>query len=201
MATSNIYDMADTWNAGGTTFTAIKMDVTDTASAADSKLLDLQVASSSKFAIDKNGVAIFGGDTQLQRDAAHTIGIHNSTNAQLLHVYNSRTDASNYERGCFEWVSNTLKIGSAAAGTGAGRAVDFQYGGTRIARLNSTTTFKLYAHFRVNGNGVYDIGESGFAFRDIYLNGDVFNNGLPTTDPAVAGQWWSDSGTVKVSAG
>ena len=35
-----IYDLADTWNASGTTFTAIKMNVTDTASATASLLMD-----------------------------------------------------------------------------------------------------------------------------------------------------------------
>lgn len=52
---ADIYNLTDTWNAGGTTFTAIKMDVTDTASAAASALLDLQVGASSKFKITKAG--------------------------------------------------------------------------------------------------------------------------------------------------
>jgi hypothetical protein len=56
MAT-NIYDMTDTWTAAGTTYYAIKMNVTNTASAAASALLDLQIAGVSKFKVDKNGVA------------------------------------------------------------------------------------------------------------------------------------------------
>ena len=52
-----IYDLADTWNDAGTTFTAIKMDVTDTASASGSLLMDLQVGGASKFSVDKNGKA------------------------------------------------------------------------------------------------------------------------------------------------
>lgn len=50
-----IYDLADTWNNGGTSFNGIKLNVTDTASAAGSKLLDLQVGASSKFNISKTG--------------------------------------------------------------------------------------------------------------------------------------------------
>ena len=46
---ANIFDMADEWNDSGTTFTAIKMDVTDTASASGSLLMDLQVGGSSLF--------------------------------------------------------------------------------------------------------------------------------------------------------
>jgi hypothetical protein len=55
MATTNIYDLSDTWNNAGTTFSAIKMDVTNTASAAASKLLDLQIASSEVFVVRKTG--------------------------------------------------------------------------------------------------------------------------------------------------
>ena len=52
---ANIYDMTDTWNNGATTFTAIKMDVSDSASAANSLLLDLKVDGVTKASIDKAG--------------------------------------------------------------------------------------------------------------------------------------------------
>jgi len=39
-----------------------------------------------------------------------------------------------------------------------------------------------------------DLGSSTHKFNDVFVN-------LPTSDPSVAGQLWSDSGTVKVSAG
>lgn len=51
---ANIYNMTDTWT-DGTTLTAIKMNVTDSSSAADSKLLDLQVGGSSKLTVGKDG--------------------------------------------------------------------------------------------------------------------------------------------------
>jgi hypothetical protein len=56
MTTMNIYDMVDTWNAGATTFTAIRMNVTDTASAAGSLLMDLQVGGTSRFSVSKTGI-------------------------------------------------------------------------------------------------------------------------------------------------
>ena len=43
-----------TWNSGGTTFTALKMSVTNTNSAPLSRLLDLQVDGASKAAISKD---------------------------------------------------------------------------------------------------------------------------------------------------
>ena len=59
---ANIYDMTDTWDSGATTFTSIKMDVTDTASAAGSKLLDLQVGGTPKATIDEDGKLTLTGD-------------------------------------------------------------------------------------------------------------------------------------------
>ena len=51
-----------TWNSGGVTFTGWKLDVTDTASASASLLLDLQVGGSSKASIAKTGqLRITGG--------------------------------------------------------------------------------------------------------------------------------------------
>lgn len=55
MTTQYIYDLVDTWNDGATTFAAIKMDVTDTASAAASLLMDLQVGGVSQLEITKGG--------------------------------------------------------------------------------------------------------------------------------------------------
>ena len=51
-----IYDLADTWNDGATIFTAIKMNVTDTASAAASLLMDLQVGGGTRFRVGKAGI-------------------------------------------------------------------------------------------------------------------------------------------------
>lgn len=52
---ANIYNLTDTWNDAGTPFFAISMDVTDTASHADSELLNLAINSVPMFSVDKNG--------------------------------------------------------------------------------------------------------------------------------------------------
>jgi hypothetical protein len=57
-----IYNLTDTWNDGATVFDAIKINVTDSASSAGSKLIDLQVAGASKFKVDKEGNATSTGD-------------------------------------------------------------------------------------------------------------------------------------------
>lgn len=55
-----------TWNAGGTTFTAILLNITATASAAASLLMDLQVAAASKFSVTKAGTVTIGGSLSAQ---------------------------------------------------------------------------------------------------------------------------------------
>lgn len=73
-------------------------------------------------------------DLFLQRDAANTLALSNGTNAQAFNIYNTYTDASNYERGFTRWSSNIFEIGTAAAGTGSSRS-------TRIRAGSQTWTF------------------------------------------------------------
>lgn len=196
MGTAAISALAATWNNGGTTFTGIGLDVTDSASAAGSKLLDLKVGGSSKFTVTKDGRAtatrltanpilenfdsfyvdgagvrtsatgwfgfassgLTGGapDVYLYRDAAGVMAQRNGANAQAFRVYNTFTDASNYERGKFAWSSNVLQIGTEKAGTGSARAIEFQTDGTTRASLAATgATFTVGA-----GNGRFGIDAS-----------------------------------------
>lgn len=55
MTTTPIHNLTDTWNDIATTFNAIKMNVTDTASADASKLFLLQVGGTDVLAVDKSG--------------------------------------------------------------------------------------------------------------------------------------------------
>jgi hypothetical protein len=57
-----VSDMTDVWNDSGTTFTGIGIDVTDTASAAASMLLDLKVGGTSRFNVRKDGQLTTAGD-------------------------------------------------------------------------------------------------------------------------------------------
>ena len=203
-----IYDLLDQWNAAGTTFTGIKLNVTDSASAAGSLLMDLQVGGVSRFRVDKTGsVALastlvgsvsfapaitlgtggFSGmvtvsriddanvnigfgydglqrgavlannanlrwgsfgitfaDLFLFRDAANTLAQRNGVNAQAFNLYNTYTDASNYERGFMRFVSNVMEIGAEALGTGTARTV-------RIRAGNSAWSFEPNAATSIPG--------------------------------------------------
>jgi hypothetical protein len=84
---ANIYDMSDTWNDSGTTFTAIKMNVTDTASTSTSALMDLQIGGLSKFrvrpGIGKTGCVISNEtafELRLDNSIGALLGVFSGTN-------------------------------------------------------------------------------------------------------------------------
>lgn len=61
VTTSNpVLNLTQTWNAGAVAFTGIKLNVTNTASAAASLLMDLQVGSTSVFTVNKSGCLELG---------------------------------------------------------------------------------------------------------------------------------------------
>lgn len=61
ITTSKPISITQTWNSGGVAFNPLLVNVTDTASAAASLLVDLQVAGSSKFKVTKAGNATIAG--------------------------------------------------------------------------------------------------------------------------------------------
>jgi hypothetical protein len=60
-------------------------------------------------------------DVFLVRDAADTLAQRRGANGQTFRIYNTFTDASNYERGFVRWESNRFEIGAEALGTGTAR--------------------------------------------------------------------------------
>ena len=156
MATQNIFNLTDTWNNVATTFTAIKMNVTDTASAAGSLLIDLQTGGTSQFSISKTG-----GVTGL----SNVLEVRNGTTAQTLRVYNTYTDASNYERGSLVWGSNIVSLIQESAGTGSARQFKIGTAGNSAltARTNGTDrwSFMPSGHIFAEADNTYDLGASG----------------------------------------
>ena len=79
-------------------------------------------------------------DAFLFSDAANTLALRNSTNAQAFNIYNTYTDASNYERAALTWSSNFAYLRAQNAGTGSARNVVPVTGTVTVANLPAAAT-------------------------------------------------------------
>jgi hypothetical protein len=242
-------DLTQTWNNVATTFTGIKLNVTDTASAAGSLLMDLQVGGSSKFKVSKSGGVLAGNgsgfemsfgfaseistgfylpgtsvmgfaitgnakigitasvvrlesgqglgwssgspiltniDTSLFRDAANTLAQRNGVSAQTFRLYNTFTDASNYERGFMRWNSNVLEIGAEAAGTGSNRSLTLSSPGGNLLLRAGTSPWELRlttaGHFAPASGNNQDNGDANNTWRNTFRAG--YSEVVEMTAPA-----------------
>lgn len=172
-----IYDLSDTWNASGTTFFGIKMNVTNTASASGSKLLSLQVASTEYFGVDKDGSVTIGngGDLRLSSatggdpsiiyndaedlyfntngavraviNSSGNVGIGTSSPVSKLHV-NSATAVAAY-------TTTGNSIGGTVIGVNAaGASIVGTYASNNLifGNYNSGGTFAEFGRFDSSGN-------------------------------------------------
>lgn len=220
----SMLDLAGTWNTSGTP-TGLKLNVTDTASNANSLLIDLQVGGTSRFALRKDGQATFGGiginvpgnvglslgtdiasirfgaagDLFVTRDAANTLAQRNGVNEQAFRVYNTFTDASNYERARIAWVSNTLQIGTDSAGTGSTSrniSINAQNGAiTFTAGFNLCWQINNASHFVTGVDNLFDIGASGMSRpRRLFLAGGSLT-GTQADSSLTISPTWNTTGT------
>ena len=84
VTTSNpILNLSQIWNASGVTFTGMKLNITNTASAAGSLLADLQVGGVTQLKINKLGGIALPFTSDAVPDGAGEIGLHNG-NGQLV---------------------------------------------------------------------------------------------------------------------
>ena len=77
--------------------------------------------------------------------SASIVEQRSTATAQAFKVYNTYTDASNYERFTIDWktTANTLTVGTEAAGTGTGRSIEFLIGSTSGGTLTFLGNNKL----------------------------------------------------------
>jgi hypothetical protein len=213
-ASAPVLDLSQTWNASGTTFTGLRLTITDTASATDSALFRIRIGTNERFIVNKaasggtttrvlageffagisdlgvaTGAALTtfgirarsdgnigfvsgtdttaGNDVTLRRDAANTLALQNTTNAQTFNIYNTFTSATNHERGFLRWSSNVFQIGTEkGSGGGTARQMDFQIDGTNFlsVRSNGVRTTGLTNHVG-NTDSVAQIGFGQFSFN------------------------------------
>jgi len=99
----------------------------------------LRLPVSGNIGFTPTGAAGSVADLILARDAANTLAQRNGVNAQAFNLYNTYTDASNYERGFMRFASNTMQVGSEKLGTGTARDLSFQTDGTARMTVAATT--------------------------------------------------------------
>ncbi len=120
-----VLNLTQTWNAGGVTFTGLLMNVTDTASATGSKLIDLQVAAASKFNVTKAGLAsalalqAFG---LVGSSALTLVGATQTTSQPVINATQTWNDVAVPFTGILLNVTDT-------ASTATSRLLDLQVGG------------------------------------------------------------------------
>jgi hypothetical protein len=206
-ANAKALNITGTWNAAGVVFDApLFMNITNTASATGSMLVDLQL----------------GGTSFLTLGKQANLAVSNGTSASSLTAYNTvdtPQNPTNYERGVFDWTTtaNTLTIGVQVAGTGTMRALSigfglggFGAGGTISEDTNniyvggSNTGFAIY-----KGGGLASLGSTGnYAFTSTNASGSrdtaisrvvgnviAFNGGF-----GGSGGWFNYGGQARVTS-
>jgi hypothetical protein len=113
-----------------------------------------------------NGIALganFTNCVRLDRDADDTLAQRRGVNAQAFRIYNTFTDASNYERGFVRWVGNAFQIGNEFAGTGLARnfAISAANNLTIDAAANLTITAQASLTLRSNNNASITLSVNG----------------------------------------
>jgi hypothetical protein len=131
----------------------------------------VNVASNVAFCWEGGAANALGGscDTILVRDgAANILAQRNSTSPQAFRIYNTFTDASNYERLAITWnnPANTIAIVSEALGSGTARAMEIGTNGNQALsfKTNNASKWQIQGpgHFITVGNdNTYDFGASG----------------------------------------
>ena len=157
-----VMNLSQTWNNAATTFTAFKLDVTDTASNASSLLMDLRVGGVSKAKIDKNGfltsgvfsVSTYGvniNGTQIFQDAVRVSAATGELSISG-NVIMSRRGAANLRFGAADAaapVAQTLSVQSVVAGT------------TNTAGANFTITGSQGTGTGAGGSIVFQVAPAG----------------------------------------
>ena len=209
----------------GTTSTAWSTSGTglgvNAASGFAGNLLDLQLNGSRVFSVDNNGIVIIQGRTLITSGGNTTTlyaGTPGAAQVQLDTSGNIRLKSL-----------AAFQFSSTNAPAGLADLVLFRDAANTFAQRNATNaqTFRVYNTFTSATNferaklqwdtNVLKVGTEkgadGGTARDMELqtddttritlkaNGAILFAGLPTSDPAVAGQLWNDGNTLKISAG
>lgn len=125
-ANTPLIDATQTWNSGGTTFFGWKLDVTNTASASASRLLNLQVGGTSYFQVDKDGRVYVGNSnvSGIGDATANRLGLYGAQGlSALVHLATGVgvTNSVSYPAAGFNWLNlTTFTVDTALLRSSAG---------------------------------------------------------------------------------
>jgi hypothetical protein len=111
--------IAQTWNAGGVTFTGLFANFTDSASAAASLMLDLQIGSVSTFSIDKTGQASTpkngAAAYQVLVSGQNIVGFGRNSSVNGFSIWGGSQASPSNTNADLNVLSNTVKMPSGSA--------------------------------------------------------------------------------------
>lgn len=178
-ADAPVLNMSQTWNAGGVTFTGLKYNATDTASAAASLLMDLQVGNASVLSVTKagrvNGAAATPGYFNPNNGAGSTIGFSNNYiaigNSEI--VFNGSNHRLLNTAATFNWNNDlfltrraaaNLRLGAADAAAPVAQTLSVQSvvaGTTNTAGANLTITGSQGTGTGAGGSIIFQVAPAG----------------------------------------
>jgi hypothetical protein len=141
-----IYDLTDTWNASGTTFNGIKLNVTDSASASPSKLVTLQTNGTEHFSITKAGVGYISGN----------LGVGTASPATKLHLLTASATAVAVR------AANSVSYAELQVDS-SGNSQLVAPGGVQIFNTNGSE------RMRISSAGNVGIGAAPLSFTPLYI--------------------------------
>ena len=162
---SPVLNLTQTWNAGAVTFTGLKFNATDTASASASLLIDLQVGGSSKFKVDKAGNVTAVSDTVSVINATSQISLNNTS---IGFTNSAATLANNIPLG---WSSSGVWYGTVDTFIRRAAAATLQLGDAdaaapvaqtfKVQRVVAGTSNTAGANFTIQGSQGTGTGAGG----------------------------------------
>jgi hypothetical protein len=190
------WNITQTWNAGAVTFTAMKLNVTNTASAAGSLLADWQVGSVSKARIDKTGKIILGG-TDVGGSALSAFGTGGSI--AVFQQY-SGSDGNSIITTATAGVTGTIYTFDGVANCSAG-AIFRSYNqdastGSAVFNclISATSSGDAYSSWQINGGTAWSCGLDN-------SDSDKFKIGPNGNLTATVGLSITTAGVVEVTTG
>jgi hypothetical protein len=172
---SPVIDAAQTWNAGGVTFTGLKLNITDTASNAASLLMDLQVGGTSLFSVRKDGTVLLSTTAGFKIQSGSTLNFYTSTLTSPSQVFTVssirlRSDTGIYTIGGSDDVvlgrrgAANLRFGAADAAAPVAQTLSVQSvvaGTTNIAGANLTITGSQGTGTGAGGSIIFQVAPAG----------------------------------------